>query len=60
MFKNILESIAGVEIYPVVSLLLFFGLFSIVIVWFFRADKQRLQQISHIPFDEETPILPVK
>lgn len=60
MFKNVLESIAGVEIYPVISLLLFFTLFGIVIVWFFRADKQRLQRISQIPLDEETPVLPVK
>ncbi len=60
MFKNVLESIAGVEIYPVISLLLFFTLFGVVIVWFFRADKQRLQRISHIPLDEETPIIPIK
>jgi hypothetical protein len=57
MFRNVLETIAGIEIYPVISLLMFFTLFGSVLVWFFRADKIRLEQISRLPLEENPPVI---
>ncbi|MBS1537364.1 MAG: cytochrome C oxidase Cbb3 [Bacteroidetes bacterium] len=51
MYKNILQSIQGVEIYPLISMMIFFGLFLSVIVWFFRADKRHLQEMAELPLD---------
>jgi hypothetical protein len=51
MYKNILQSIQGVEIYPLISMMIFFGLFVAVIVWFFRADKRHLQKMAEMPLD---------
>ncbi len=51
MYKNILQSIQGVEIYPLISMMIFFGLFLSVIVWYFRADKRHLQQMAEMPLD---------
>jgi len=46
MYKNVLASIPGIEWYPIFALGLFFGFFSVLIVWFFRADKARLESLS--------------
>lgn len=53
MLKNVLSSIAGIEVFPVISLLVFVAVFCVVIVWFFRADKQRMNSISRIPLDDD-------
>ena len=52
MYKNVLSSIPGIEYYPIVALVLFFGFFTVLLVWFFRADKARLDEQSRQPFDE--------
>ncbi|MBI3259693.1 MAG: hypothetical protein HYZ54_09495 [Ignavibacteriae bacterium] len=51
MYKNILQSIQGIEIYPLISMMIFLGLFISVIVWYFRADKHHLQQMAEMPLD---------
>ena len=38
-FINYLESITGVDIYPLTSLLIFFLFFSTLTIWVFKADK---------------------
>jgi cytochrome c oxidase cbb3-type subunit 3 len=56
-FKNYLESISGISIYPLLSLLLFFLFFTVLLIWVFRTSKERMQQMKNIPFvyDEEQP-----
>jgi len=51
MYKNVLESIAGVEIYPIISLFLFILIFSVMLVWAFRKDKHELDIIAQLPLD---------
>lgn len=52
-FINYLESIAGVSIYPLVSLLLFFIFFAIVTVYVIKADKQYINRAKNIPLENE-------
>jgi hypothetical protein len=49
-FINYLETIAGVGIYPLVSLLVFFLFFSALIIWVFKADKNYINTMKQIPF----------
>ncbi len=50
-FINYLETISGVGIYPLTSLLIFF-LFFVVLLWFVaKTDKNYLKEIEQIPFD---------
>ncbi len=51
MYKNVLQSIEGVGIYPIISLLIFFGLFTAVLIWFFKADKNHLKRMADMPLD---------
>ena len=49
-FKNYLESIAGVGIYPAASLLIFFIFFTALSIWAFRADKRYINKMKQLPF----------
>ncbi|QEH41002.1 CcoQ/FixQ family Cbb3-type cytochrome c oxidase assembly chaperone [Chitinophaga sp. XS-30] len=54
-FIKYLESIAGISIYPMASLLIFSIFFLLAAFWAFRADKKMMDQISHIPLDNDEP-----
>lgn len=49
-FINYLESITGVGIYPLTSLILFFVFFTGLSVWAFKADKTYINTLKHLPF----------
>ncbi|CAL1521161.1 CcoQ/FixQ family Cbb3-type cytochrome c oxidase assembly chaperone [Chitinophaga sp. MM2321] len=52
-FINYLESIAGISIYPLASLLIFSIFFAIASLWAFKADKKMVDHISRIPLDND-------
>ena len=54
--KYNLESIDGVEVYPIISLLLFFTVFITMIVFVFKLPKSRIDEVSQLPLDEDTNI----
>lgn len=49
--KNYLETISGVSVYPIVSLLLFVAFFTIVTLWVMRTDKETIKHIENLPLD---------
>lgn len=55
MYKETLQAIAGIEIFPVVSLLLFVGVFGTVLYWTSRLERSRLVKFSQMPLDETVP-----
>ena len=48
-----LEQIAGVEIFPIISLLIFFVFFIIVGYMVFTADKNYIEEMKNMPLDKE-------
>lgn len=50
-FRNYLESIQGVDIYPLIGLLLSFGIFILIIIWVWKLDKSKVDSMKNIPFD---------
>lgn len=52
-FINYLESIAGIAVFPMISLFIFFLFFSLLLVYVFRADKQHISDLKNIPLDNE-------
>ena len=46
-----METISGVEIYPIISLLIFFTFFVILFWWVFTAKKEYINQVSTIPLE---------
>ena len=49
--KNHLESIVGVEIYPIRSLTIFFTFFVVLFLWVFTAKKEYINTVSQLPLD---------
>lgn len=52
-FINYLESIAGVAVYPMTSLFIFFVFFSLLVIYTFKADKEHINELKNIPLDNE-------
>ena len=51
MFSRYLESIAGIGIFPLISLFIFFGFFSLMIIYLIKADKAKLEHSSRLPLE---------
>ena len=52
MYRNVLQTIEGIGIYPIISMLIFFSIFMSAIIWFFKADKKHLQRMAELPLDQ--------
>lgn len=50
--KHNLETIAGVEVFPILSLLIFFLFFVCLGIWVFSYGKDKIEEMSQIPLDE--------
>ncbi len=48
-----LEQIAGVELFPIISLLIFFIFFIIVGYMVITADKKYIEEMKNLPLDKE-------
>ncbi len=48
------EGIVGIEIYPIISLLLFFIVFVTMLIIVIKMPKNSLDEISQLPLDNET------
>lgn len=52
--KHTMENISGIEIYPIISLLIFFLFFVGLYFWVFTYNKEKINQLSNLPFAEGT------
>lgn len=50
--KHNLETIVGVEIYPILSLLIFFIFFVALGIWVFGYKKEAIEKMSEIPLND--------
>jgi capsule polysaccharide export protein KpsE/RkpR len=48
-----MESITGIEIYPLISLLIFFIFFVVLFYWVFTAKKEYISTVSNIPLETQ-------
>lgn len=53
--KHHMETITGIEIYPMISFLLFFTFFVLMLVYILKADKDRMAKIATLPLDDQIP-----
>lgn len=52
-FTYYLEKIAGVSVYPIISLLLFVAFFVIVTLWVFKTDQRTIEHIEKLPLEND-------
>jgi hypothetical protein len=53
VYKEILQSIEGISVYPIISLLVFVLFFAIMLVWLFKVDKNYIKKMENLPFEKE-------
>ncbi|MCW2119548.1 CcoQ/FixQ family Cbb3-type cytochrome c oxidase assembly chaperone [Flavobacterium sp. 7A] len=51
--KHNMETINGVSIYPILSLLIFFFFFVGLAFWVFSYKKERIEELSQMPLDDK-------
>ena len=51
MYKEILRSIGGIDIYPVLSLIIFLTCFAVAVARALRMDARRAGRLAALPLD---------
>ena len=60
MYKNVLQSIDNIAIWPVISFVIFFLFFICLLWWVFTTDKKFIDKMKEMPLDlnpEDDPII---
>jgi len=52
MFKEVLQSIEGIEFYTIVSMLIFILFFVGMTIWLLKVDKKYIKTMSELPLEE--------
>lgn len=51
--KGHMDSISGIEVYPIISLSIFFIFFALLLLWVFTYSKEKINELSDIPLKED-------
>lgn len=51
--KHHMDTMEGVEIYPIISLLLFFIVFTTMLIIVLRIPKKSIEEIGNLPLDND-------
>ncbi len=52
MHKEVLRSIDGIEIYPILSLAIFGLFFVAMLIWVIKVDKKYIHDMSELPLSD--------
>lgn len=53
MYKELLQSTEGIEIYPLISLFIFLLLFAGVVIWIVKLDKHYIKDMETLPLEND-------
>jgi len=51
--KEHMQTIDGIETYPMISLLIFFVFFTLLFWWVFTARKEHIKEMGELPLDDD-------
>jgi cbb3-type cytochrome oxidase subunit 3 len=57
MYKDVLRAIEGIDIFPVISLILFFSFFIGLIYYVMKTDKEKWDRAAQLPLNSEAGVL---
>ncbi len=52
MYKNVLQNIDNIAIWPVISFVIFFLFFLCLLWWVFTADKKFIEEMEVLPMED--------
>lgn len=53
MIRDVLQSLEGIELYPVISLIIFIVFFAALIIWMIKVDKKYIKKMKNLPLEKE-------
>ena len=53
MYKDILQSISGIELYAIVAMVIFVLFFVGMMIWVIKVDKKYIKRMSELPIEED-------
>jgi cbb3-type cytochrome oxidase subunit 3 len=53
MYKNVLQNISNIEIWPIISFVIFFVFFLCLLWWVFTADKKFIAEMAAMPLNDK-------
>jgi hypothetical protein len=53
MIRNVLESINGIQIYPIISLILFLPVFGGMMLWALRLRRTYINEMGNLPLEDD-------
>jgi len=59
MYKDVLRTIENVQIWPLISLIIFFLFFIGVVIYLLKMDKNFIKKMKELPMDDGTISQPV-
>lgn len=54
MFKRYFEKIQDIEVWPIISLIIFFVFFTLTMVWIFFLDNKYIEKMKGLPFEDDS------
>ncbi|MBM3178077.1 MAG: CcoQ/FixQ family Cbb3-type cytochrome c oxidase assembly chaperone [Bacteroidetes bacterium] len=54
IYKEVLQGIQNVAIWPVISFVIFFSFFVVLLWWAFTADRKYISEMSGLPLDDQS------
>jgi cytochrome c oxidase cbb3-type subunit 4 len=52
MYKNILQNIDNIAIWPTISFVIFFSFFAVLLWWVVKVDKKYVDEMGQIPLSD--------
>ena len=52
MYKDILQSISGIELYAIVAMVIFILFFVGMAIWVIKVDKKYIKRMRELPIEE--------
>jgi cytochrome c oxidase cbb3-type subunit IV len=53
MYKNVLQGISNIELWPVISFVIFFVFFICLLWWVFTVDKSFINKMAAMPIEND-------
>lgn len=53
MYKELLQSVEGIEIYPLVSLFIFIAFSIGIVIWVVKLDKSYVREMETLPLEAD-------
>lgn len=53
MIKEYIQSIDGVSVYPIISLIVFVVFFAALLIWVFKVDKNYIRKMENLPLEKD-------